>query len=246
MRFEQQISAGLRVVVSGVVGLCLFASGRPLSASEQNPTAVLQPPRAAPPVASEIQISSDEAVRMALENNLAIRAERLSPQLQALALSQTRATYVPNVISAFSKGSSTNPPEDFLSGNAATLTAGGIRTNGGVQQFLKWGGGRYQVTLDGARNRTNNPSSTYNPKLSSNFNFNYTQPLLRNFLIDSTRQQLLVGQKEQEIVDLQLKQQVTQTSRAVRSAYYDLVGAIGQLDVANRSLGLANQSLKNN
>jgi len=71
MRFEQQISAGLRVVVSGVVGLCLFASGRPLSASEQNPTAVLQPPRAAPPVASEIQISSDEAVRMALENNLA-------------------------------------------------------------------------------------------------------------------------------------------------------------------------------
>ncbi|OFW10282.1 MAG: hypothetical protein A3H96_18540 [Acidobacteria bacterium RIFCSPLOWO2_02_FULL_67_36] len=229
-----------------MVGLCLFASGRPLSASEQNPTAVLQPPRAAAPAGTEVQISSEEAVRMALENNLGIRAERLSPQLQALALSQTRASYVPNLISGFSKGSSTTPPEDFLTGSANVLTTGGLRTNGGVQQYLKWGGGRYQLTLDGARNTTSNKSSVYNPKLSSNLNFNYTQPLLRNFTIDSTRQQILVGQKEQEIVDLQLKQQVTQTARAVRSAYYDLVGAIGQLDVAKKSLDLANQSLKNN
>lgn len=246
MRFEQQISACLRILGSGAVVLCLFASGRPLSASEQNPAPVPQPAQAAVSPGAEIQISSDEAVRMAIENNLGIRAGRLSPQLQALALSQTRASYVPNLISTFSKSSGTSPPEDFLTGSSNVLTSGGLRTNGGVQQLLKWGGGRYQLTLDGARNTTSNKSSVYNPKLSSNLNFNYTQPLLRNFTIDSTRQQILVGQKEQEIVDLQLKQQVTQTARAVRSAYYDLVGAIGQLGVAKQSLDLANQSLKNN
>jgi outer membrane protein TolC len=182
---------------------------------------------------------------MALENNLNLRAERLSPQVQALILNQTRANYAPTLISNFTKRSSTTPPEDFLS-NTGTLTNAGITTNGGLQQLLKWGGGSYQVTLDGARNTTSNIQSVYNPRLSSNLNVGYTQPLLRNFTIDSLRQQLLTGQKEQEIVDLQLQQQLTQTARNVRSAYYDLVGAIGQLGVAQQSLDLANESLRNN
>lgn len=204
-------------------------------------------PAGRPPVEGpQVQLSADEAVRLALENNLGIRAGRLGPQVQALILTQTRANYAPTLISNVVKNSSTTPPEDFLSGSGTALTNAGLRTNGGLQQLLKWGGGRYQVTLDGARNRTSNAGSVYNPRLSSNLSASYTQPLLRNFTIDSLRQQLLVGGKEQEIVDLQLQQQVTQTARAVRSAYYDLVGAIGQLQVAQQSLDLANESLRNN
>ena len=119
-------------------------------------------------------------------------------------------------------------------------------TTRGVQQLLKWGGGRYSASIDGSRNTTSDPTDPFNPRLSSNFNFNFTQPLLRDFSIDSTRQQLLIGQKQQEIVDVQLQQQVTQTARAVRSAYFDLVGAIGQLEVSRKSLELANESLRNN
>ncbi len=203
-------------------------------------------PVAAPSTAPQFQLTADEAVRMALENNLGIRAERLSPQVQALILSQTRASFAPTLISNFVKNSSTTPPEDFLTGSDTALTSAGLRTNGGLQQLLKWGGGRYQVTLDGARNTTTNAGSVYNPRLSSNLNAAYTQPLLRNFSIDALRQQLLTGEKEQEIVDLQLQQRLTQTARAVRSAYYDLVGAIGQLQVAQQSLDLANESLRNN
>jgi outer membrane protein TolC len=257
MRFEQQIPAYLRPVASVAVALCLFASGRPVSASEQNPapapaavqpTAPSLPPRAAPtpPTGPQLQLTVDEAVRMALENNLGIRAERLSPQVQALILRQTRANYAPTLVSNFRKNSSTTPPEDFLSGSSSALTNAGLQTNGGLQQLLKWGGGRYEISLDGARNTTSNAGSAYNPRLSSNLSASYTQPLLRGFSIDNLRQQLLAGQKEQEIVDLQLQQQLTQTARGVRNAYYDLVGAIGQLDVAQQSLDLANESLRNN
>jgi outer membrane protein len=252
MRFEQQISAFWRQLAAVAVALSVFASGRGVSGSEQiNAPIPVQP---APPTANqtipvpqgpELQVSADEAVRMALENNLNLRAERLSPQVQALILNQTRANYAPTLISNFTKRSSTTPPEDFLS-NIGTLTNAGVESNAGLQQLLKWGGGSYQVTLDGARNTTSNVQSVYNPRLSSNLNIGYTQPLLRNFTIDSLRQQLLTGQKEQEIVDLQLQQQLTQTARGVRSAYYDLVGAIGQLGVAQQSLDLANESLRNN
>jgi outer membrane protein len=249
MRFEQQISACLRPGAAVALALSLFASGRPVSASEQNPTAP-QPP-ATPGVASivpqgpELQIGADEAVRMALENNLGIRAERLSPQVQALVVRQTRATYAPVVFSTTTKNSNSNPPQNFLAGNDF-VTAAGVRTSGGIAQALKWGGGRYQASLDGSKNTTSDPTDPFNPRLGSNLNFNFTQPLLRDFAIDATRQQLLVGQKQLEIVNLELQQQLTQTARNVRSAYYDLVGAIGQLKVAQQSLDLAKESLKNN
>ena len=249
MRFEQQNPASLKSIAAMAVVACLFAIGRPVFASGQAPAAAAAPPaQQSAPLAvpgSELQVSVDEAVKMALENNLGIRAERLSPQLQALAIAQTRANYAPLLFTNATKNSNSNPPQNFLAGNDFVTNAG-FRSNAGVAQSLKWGGGTYQASLDGSRNTTSDPTDPFNPRLSSNFSFNFTQPLLRNFTIDQTRQQLLLGQKQQEIVDLQLTQQLTQTSRAVRSAYFDLVGAIGQLKVAQGSLDLAKESLKNN
>jgi outer membrane protein TolC len=225
----------------------LFTSAPAVSASEQVPAQQPQPARPAQTnvPASELQVNADDAVRMALENNLGIQAFKLSPEVQALALTQTRAAYAPNLFTNLTKNSNSNPPSNFLAGNDF-VTQSGFRSNAGVQQLLKWGGGRYQASIDGARNTTSDPSDPFNPRLSSNFNFNFTQPLLRDFAIDSTRQQLLLGQKQAEIVDVQLRQQLAQTSRRVRSAYFDLVGAIGQLAVSRQSLELAQQSLKDN
>jgi outer membrane protein TolC len=257
MRFEQQISSCLKSFVIGATVVLLFASGRVLSASGQAPVPAQTPtpstPATAPPSQQsplavpgpELQLTADDAVKMALENNLGIQAERLAPQVQAMAIAQTRANYAPVVFTNSTKNSNSNPPQNFLSGNDF-VTNSGFRSNAGVAQLLKWGGGNYQASIDGSRNTTSDPTDPFNPRLSSNFNFNFTQPLLRNFTIDSTRQQLLVGQKQQEIVDLQLQQQVTATSRAVRNAYFDLVGAIGQLQVSQQSLDLARESLRNN
>jgi outer membrane protein TolC len=182
---------------------------------------------------------------MALENNLGIQAARLSPEVQALDVAATRAAYAPVLFSNTTKNSNSNPPSNFLAGNEF-ITNEGVRTNAGVAQQLRWGGGRFQAAIDGSKNTTSDPTDPFNPRLASNFNFNYTQPLLRNFTIDATRQQLLVGEKQKEIVDMQLQQQIAQTTRRVRSAYFDLVGAYGQLDVARRTLELAEQSLRDN
>ncbi len=249
MRFEQQISACLRPAAIAALILCLFASGRPVSASGQNPPSPQTPtPAQAAVIGAQgppLQLTADEAVKMAIENNLGIQAQRLSPQIQALLLSQTRAAYAPLLFTNTTKSSTSNPPQNFLVGNDFTTNAG-VRNNTGLQQLLKWGGGRYTASIDGSRNTTSDRTDAFNPRLSSNFNLNYTQPLLRDFSIDSTRQQLLIGQKQQEIVDVQLQQQLAQTARAVRNAYFDLVGGIRQLEVSRESLKLANESLKNN
>jgi outer membrane protein len=74
----------------------------------------------------------------------------------------------------------------------------------------------------------------------------YTQPLLRNFKFDSNRQNLMLSEKIQQIADIQLRQTLTQTSRLVRSAYFDLLNAVAGYQVAQQSLELAQTSLKNN
>ena len=249
MSFKQQIPASLGVVALATA-IGVFGSGRELSAFEQGgaqsqpaPVAQPQPPA---PAGSVTRLTADEAVRLALENNLGIQAERLGPQIGTLAVAQARSVYTPNVISTTSTRRSTTPPDSFLSGGDDIITDESVRTNAGLQQFVPWGGGRYQFTLDASRIANNNAFNNYNPQLGSNFFGSYTQPLLRGFRIDSLRQQILTSQNNQIIADIQLREQITVTSQAVRFAYYDLVAAIEGLKVAQQSLELSRRSLQDN
>jgi outer membrane protein len=249
MRFKQQIRARFCAAAAAAL-IAVFGSDRGLSASGQagqTPAPVAQPPAPAPqaPPGSVMKLTADEAVRLALENNLGIQAERLGPEIGTLAVAQARAVYAPSLISTTSTRRSTEPPSNFLTGSEDIISDESVRTNLGLQQLVPWGGGRYQFTLDASR-QTTNAFTSYNPQLGSAFSGSYTQPLLRNFKIDSLRQQLLTSRNNQVIADIQLREQITLTSQAVRFAYYDLVGAIEGLEVAQLSLDLSRQLLKDN
>jgi outer membrane protein TolC len=259
MRLKQQISTRLAFGAAATLVVCLSASGRLVFASEQGtqppttapqqPPAVQLPPVQPPaeqPTGPELRISADDAVRMALENNLGVQSARLGPQIGTYGVAQARGAYVPNLFSTTQTTSSTSPPDFFASGGSGDATTSErITTNLGVQQLMPWGGGRYSVSLDASK-RTVNFISSFNPQLGSNLFANYTQPLLRNFLIDANRQQLMVARKNEEIADIQLRQQLTSTERVVRFAYFDLILALGQLDVARQSLELSRTSLRQN
>lgn len=247
MRFTKQLRACLALACLTAL-VVLFGSGCGVSAFEQAP--VQEPAGAAqgplaPPNGSVMRLTAEEAVRLALENNLGIQAERLGPEIGTLGVAQARAVYAPSLISTTVTRKSTEPPGNFLSGTSDIISDDSFRTNAGLQQLVPWGGGRYQFTLDASR-QTTNAFTNYNPQLGSNFAGSYTQPLLRGFRIDSFRHQLLTSRNNQVIADLQLREQVTLTSQAVRFAYYDLVGAIEGLKVAQLSLDLSRQSLKDN
>ena len=225
MRLYQQIRASIaRSALTGG-GVFLFASGIALSASGQTPqtSAAVTPPVQALPsqlpsgVANGTPVSMEEAVRMALENNLGLKGERLNPEIQSYAVARARAAYAPALISSFSRSNSATPPTDFLSsGKGVTvITSGNLFSQGGLQQLTPWGGS-YQVTFDGARGTSDAPRNPYPLSLRSNMSGIFNQPLLRNFKIDATRQQLLLARDQQTVSDLQLQQRITQTSRSVR------------------------------
>ena len=124
-------------------------------------------------------------------------------------------------------------------------TNGALFSQGGLQHQTKWGG-NYKVTFDGSRGTTHATGVVYPLSLKSDFNAVATQPLLRNFKIDTLRLNVVRTKLQQSVTDLQLQQDVTSTARNVRAAYYNLVGQIAGLQVAQESLDLAQRSLKDN
>jgi len=249
MRVKAQVSACVRVAAAGVMAFWMFASGPAVSASEQaqaSPQGTQPKPLNASAAPTVLKVTPDEAVRMALENNLGLQADRLGPQIETYGVAQARAAYGLNLTSLTTTRSATQPPTDFLSGGGNILSNDSFRTNAGVQQLVPWGGGRYTFGIDASRSRSSSPTNPFNPQLDSALAASYTQPLLRNFTFDNVRQNLAISLKNQEIADIQLRQRLTQTSRNVRIAYFSLVNAIGQLQVAQKSLELAQTSLKNN
>ena len=251
MRVRPSVSACLAPLLGAALAVVLSASGRPVFASGQGAAAssagtpstqTAQPPATGP----TLRVTAEEAVRLALENNLGIQAERLAPEITTLQIAQAQAAYAPNFFSNLATRSSTQPPSSFITGAGSLLTNESFSTNGGLQQQIPWGGGRYSFSLDGARLATSDETSRYNPQLSSNLSATLFQPLLRNFGIDSLRQQLRTARNNQVIADIGLREQVAVTGQAVRNAYFDLIGAIEGHKVARQSLELALESLSNN
>ena len=198
---------------------------------------------------SVVRLSLDDAVKLALDRNLDIAVQRLNPQTFDFSIASLQANYRPALTSQLASNAVVNPPTNTLQGVPAgekgitqTVTTG----NGGITQNLLWGGGGYALTLNNNRQTTNSTTSTLNPAYNTTYSAQYTQPLMRGFKIDSTRQQLVVTRLNQEISETQLQASIINTLSNVRNAYWDFVFAIQAVDVARESLDLATKLVEDN
>ncbi len=234
-------------VTAGAVALSVFVYGADVVRAQTSSLSAAAAAAAAPAEAQGPvrRLSIEEAVALALEQNLNLQVDRIDPQVSDLAISVATSGWTPVFFSNVQTRSQSNPTTDIF-GGAASVTNDNLTTQAGVQQTLPWGGGNYALFWNNGRATTSNIFSTFNPQLSSTLGFNVTQPLLRNFKIDATRQQVLVSRKNREISEVQLQQSITATMRNVKNAYWDLVYAINNLAVQRQSLDLAQQSFRDN
>ncbi len=191
------------------------------------------------------RVSMEDAVRLALEQNLGIRIQRIDPQIQDMSISQARGQWAPALTSTLSRNSQTQQPTSALAGGATSIDNATFSTGVGLQQTLPWGGS-YTANWNNSRFTTTNLFSSFSPQLNSNVNVQYTQPFLRNFSTDNIRQQLESSKKTRELSDIQLQGVITQTMRNVRNAYWDLAYSIANLKAQQQSLLLSQQSLRDN
>jgi outer membrane protein TolC len=234
----------VRYTIVCLTGLVLTAAPAAGQQTTPPPPATVQMPAA--PTGPVRTLSIDEAVELALRNNLGLQIERLNPQIEDEAIAQARSAYVPTVSSNFSLGGSKNIPGDFTEGSAA-YTNDNLTTNFQfTQQSLPWSNANVSAQWQGSRSTTGRRGPSFNPQLGSLFRVQANQPLLRNFLVNPVKNQIEQAVISRQIADITLRQRVVATERQVRQAYWNLVGAIERLNVAKQNLDLSNEQLRAN
>ena len=209
-----------------------------------------QPATAAGQNRPVVALSLEDAVKLALDRNLDIAVQRLNPEINDIAIASAQAVYNPTLTSTIGPSSRSTLPTSQLQlaqGGGTTVTST-MTYNGGLSQSIPWGGGSFVAQLNNSR-ATANPVSNnalFNPQITSNWSFSYLQPLLRNFNIDSTRRGIAVAKINRDISDVQLRATITNTLSNVRNAYWDYVFAVQSVEVAQKSVDLGDQLVKDN
>jgi outer membrane protein TolC len=191
-----------------------------------------------------LELSLDDAVKRALDNNLDIAVDRYNPAAGAEGVRQALGAYDPFLTGVLSTGSQQSPATNAFSGGAKVTTDTQI-WNFGVTQYLP-SGGSFNLTFNSNKSNTNSVFTTFNPAYTSFFSLNLTQPLLRNFKLDSSREQIRVAKKNRDISDVQFRQTVINTVASTKQGYYDLIAAIDNLDAQQKSFDLAKKLLNEN
>ena len=214
-------------------------AGRTETNEQTRPTVPPAPPGA------RVELTLDNAVERALDRNLDLAVERLSPQTYDFSLAALDATFHPNLVSTFGLRSQTSFTRSQTAGGDI-LSTDTLTGNNGVQQNLKWGGGSYAVGFNNNRQEQSDLFATRNPVLNSSLTAAISQPLLRNFRTDAVRTQLKITKINQEMSETSLRATVVRTVANVRNAYWDLVFAIQADEVAQNSLQLATKLVEDN
>ncbi len=192
-----------------------------------------------------LQLTLDEAVRRAVENNPDLAGVRLGTQAEAARVSESESAYTPVFSTRIGTSSSVAPPSNFLLGESGVDT-NDLFSSTGVRQRLTRGAGVWSVSWDASRTTSDSPLTSFDPSLQSGFQFAFSQPLLKDRKMDLARQQTIVTQRDLESAELRVRESVVQTTAAVKQAYWTLKATIANVTVQQRSLELAEELVRQN
>ncbi|PYR25712.1 MAG: hypothetical protein DMF92_20030 [Acidobacteria bacterium] len=199
----------------------------------------------AQPAVETLQLTLEEAVHRAVENNPDLAIVRLGTEVEAAHVGESKGAFTPVFSTIFGRSSSVTPPSNFLLGDRGVDTNDWFSSTG-VRQRLPRGAGTWSVSWDTARTTTNNPISSFDPSLQSGVQIAFSQPLLRDRKIDPARQQYIIAKRNQESSELRFRESVVQTVAAVKQAYWTLKATVANVTVQQRSLELAEELARQN
>ena len=205
--------------------------------------AAAQTPASAP-AAATLRLSVDDAVKLALDQNVDLRAARLDPQISDTRVAAAASAFKPSLTTSVQRSNQLQPPASFLI-PAATRTDVAT-SSAGVTQRIPWFGTSYTVSWNAARTDSNSFLNSFNPLLQSGLSFTVSQPLLRDLFVDTSRQQLATSRVNRDIADARLRETLVRTTADVKAAYWNLVSAHANVEARRSALTLAEELVRVN
>jgi outer membrane protein TolC len=207
------------------------------------PRVELQPPvrLADYAVGGKLELSLKNFLDLTMANNPDIGIQRLNVDISRDAILRSFSIFDPVATASFSTARQQSPSGSLLAG-AATLNTLSQPFSLGYHQTLVTGT-QVNLTFNDTKVSSNNTFSTFNPQLSSNFNFSLSQPLLRGRGAYVTRLPISIARSRLKATAFSFHDQVIQLIAAAENAYWDVVNARENLRVAEEALKLADAAL---
>jgi len=233
-RFRDAVLIGL--LISSLLCITLFSY-----AEEKRLSAIRNP----------LELSLQECITLALESNLNIRIQRISPQIQDALLQMAKGRFDPSATFGPSANWSEEPSSTPGITGADVRSSSSQGFNLGITDPIVTGGS-YGLSFNSNRSEsqglpTANPDyQTLNPSYRSGLTFNVTQPLLEGFGIAINKASITIAKNNKEVSLLRLKAQLIKTLSEVQNSYWELVFAIENLKVQQLALKQAQDLLQKN
>jgi outer membrane protein TolC len=208
-----------------------------------------------------LELSLEQAIQLALQNNLDIERGRLDPQVAHTQVEQERAVFDPTAgLTASLAQTKTLPQTATLEFDPQTGAVIGrsitrpfskaVAVAPSFKQQIVTGGNyelRFINTWNKAAPEFSGPTRRLaNPRYESSLQLTFTQPLLRNFGIEVNTAFIRQAQNTEESARQQLLQTILNTVFAVQQGYWELVFRIEDLGVRREALTLAENFLTEN
>lgn len=190
------------------------------------------------------EMSLDQAIGLALKNNLSIEIANYNPQISDTDITKERSRFEP-LLGADINTENRNQPSGSTLFGAGTVNTKSQNYNFTWGQMLKTGT-LYSLQFNNGRTETDQFFTSINPRFDTTLFANLTQPLLRNFGKTITMTPLMIAEKNRMASDFRLQQQVADVALSVEQSYWDLVFARGELDVVKQALSTAQTLYENN
>jgi outer membrane protein len=189
-------------------------------------------------------LTVDEAVRMAVDHNVDLSVQRIDPQIGDAQVASAAGAFRPTFNSSLDRNNQLQPPASFLIPTATHNDA--ITSSVGLTQKLPRFGTSYSLSWQTVRTNSNSFLNSFNPLVQSGLALNVSQPLIRDLTIDSARQQLATSRVDRDIAETRLNETVVQTTSSVKSAYWNLVSAIANVEARESAVELAQELVRTN
>lgn len=188
----------------------------------------------APP--EELELTLEQCRALAMENNLDLKVQLISPAIAAERVSEEEARFEAVFFSNIGYTKTDTPVATTLdiAGSKVDYTS----TDLGVRVPLRTGG---TVTFNLADRRTKTDSifSIFNPAYNSGLSASISQPLLRNAGNRVNTYAIRIAQYERQVTDAQTKLEVIRVIAATDRVYWRLYAARKELDVRKKQYELA-------
>jgi outer membrane protein TolC len=208
------------------------------------------------PAQKVVALSLTDAVRLALQNNLGLQLERYNPTIVRYDVRGLYGAAYDPVFTAQALRANTTREGGTFSALINQEIPGSLNRNDSLNTTLAGNlptGMRYELYGNIAENRNTHfslqgvPGTNFLVKertdqFDASAGIRVAQPLLRNFWTDSGRTAIKLRKQDQKIANLDLETRAHTVVYDVISAYYDLLGNLESIKVAEADLQVKRQN----